>query len=517
MSNPEPAVQLRGISKSFPGVRALHDVSLDIKQGEVFGLIGENGAGKSTLVKILAGIYRKDKGEILLYGNRESIEDPVDAQRKGLSFILQDRNLCPHLSIQENIFGGRQPLQLGAFIRWKKLHQETGQILRQLQSDLEPGRTVASLSVAEQQLVEIGRAISFRSRVIIMDEPTASISEEEVGALFALIRGLKEQGITVMFISHRLKEVLEITDRVAVLRDGELVKLGETRAESVESLIRLMVGRDIESVRPQAKVAPKDNPVLSVRELCLQGHFEAISFELREGEILGFAGLVGAKRTELFQTLFGRRKPTSGQILLRGKPVRYSSPREALRLGIAYLSENRKEEGLFPFLEVDKNISMAALEKYTRFGFIDRNSEREAGRRYIDSLKIKVSSINQLVNFLSGGNQQKTLIARELLTSPQIVLLDEPTVGIDVGAKFEIYNILADLAAQGVSILLISSELNELLRVCHRIIVMCQGRMTGEFKAEEATQESLLARATQFERRGTVESRGARNQSGARR
>jgi len=516
VEKPPPVVELRGVSKYFPGVQALHQVSLEIRAGEVLGLIGENGAGKSTLVKILAGIYKKSAGEILVSGKPAAIEDPVGARRRGLSFILQDRNLVPHLSVQENLFAGRQPAWWNVFVRWKSLRREAQRILDMLHCELEPSMPVSGLSVGQQQLVEIGRALSFDSRVIVMDEPTASISDQEVDVLFDIIRKLRGRGIAVVFISHRLKEVLSVTDRIAVLRDGELVRVCQTRGEDVDSLIRLMVGRDIADAHYQRDVSPSPEVMLSVRNLSCERRFRDVSFDVKAGEILGFAGLVGARRTELLQTLFGYRQPSAGEVYLQGRLATYSSPAGALSAGISYLSENRREDGLFPFLSVEQNITIAALRELTQGGFVDRKREREMSLRYIDSLMIKTSSPGSPVGLLSGGNQQKALIARGLSTRPRVILLDEPTAGIDVGAKFEIYNILADLAAQGVAILLVSSELPELLRLCHRIIVMCQGRVTGEFPIEAATQEAIIARATQFERpvAGTVSAEVAGEEHG---
>jgi ribose transport system ATP-binding protein len=492
-------IRLTGVSKHFPGVKALEDITLDIKEGEILGLVGENGAGKSTLVKILAGVYKKDAGEIFINGEKCVVSSPIDAQERGLSFIFQERNLSPFLSIQENIFAGRQPVSRFGFINWKALSERTLNLLNLLKLDLAPSTLVNRLSVAQQQIVEIGRALSFNSRVIVMDEPTASISDEETGTLFEIMRQLKNGGVTVIFISHRLVEVMSVTDRIVILRDGLIVGIKETAKTNIDELIKLMVGRDIKEAEKQELIPPKEKLVLSVRELNCPGVFKNISFDLHEGEILGFAGLVGARRTELLRALYGFQGNVSGDIFINDQKVLCSTPVEAMEHGIGYLSEDRKKEGIFPFMSVYKNITIASLKVFTRFGYMNQKLEREKSQELVKALDIKTPSLTTLLFSLSGGNQQKTIIARDLLIKPKIFLLDEPTAGIDVGAKFEIYNILRKLASDGVSIIFVSSELPELLRLCHRIIVMCQGRITGAFTAEDADQEKIMFCATKFE------------------
>jgi ABC-type sugar transport system ATPase subunit len=499
MSESGNILSLRDVSKSFPGVTALDRVSIDVRRGEIFGIIGENGAGKSTLVKILAGIYAKDAGLTFFEGSECDFSDPLEARKMGMSFIFQDRNLAPFLSVQENLFAGRQPLNRLGFVNWKALEQKAREILGMLKCDIDPAEVVDRLSVAEQQLVEIGRALSFESKVIVMDEPTASISEEETRILFDILRDLKRRGVTIIFISHKLKEVLAITDRVAVMRDGKLVKICDTAAEEVQSLIRLMVGRNITEVFAGERGAPGEKVLLSVRDLASHGAFSGISFDLREGEILGVAGLVGAKRTDVLRALFGLQENVSGEVRVAGRATRCSSPMEAMRLGFSYLSEDRVAEGIFPFLGVDKNITSASLDRFTRAGFVRRGDERKESARLVDALSIRTPTLNTMLYSLSGGNQQKTILARWFMRNPRIFLLDEPTAGIDVGAKFEIYGILRKLAREGAGILFVSSELNELLGLCHRILVMCQGRITGEFDAADASQEAIMERATAFE------------------
>jgi len=491
-------IELKNIYKAFPGVIALSDVSMEIKEGEVFGIVGENGAGKSTLVKILAGVYRKDRGKIIIKGEECSITSMSDAQSRGLSFIFQERNLAPFLSVEENLFAGRQPSGAFGFIKWKELRKTASEILDLLRCELDPGDIVERLSTAEQQIVEIGRALSFNSKVIVMDEPTASISDEEASTLFKVIRNLKAKGVTIIFISHRLKEVLEITDRVAIMRDGKVIKVCETSKQTSDSLIKLMVGRNLKNIFEVKRGVPGDEVILSVRKLSCPGNFRDITFDLKKGEILGFAGLVGAGRTAVLRAIFGFQKNVQGEIYIQGNKARYTDPIGALRMGISYLSEDRIGEGIFPFLSVENNISISTLEKFVKLGFVISKSERKACTEMAAALKIKSPDLSTLIMYLSGGNQQKTIIARGFLCNPKIFLLDEPTAGIDVGAKFEIYNILKNLASRGVGILFVSSELTELLGICHRIIVMCQGRITGVFNAEDVDQEAIMEKATAF-------------------
>jgi ribose transport system ATP-binding protein len=498
MPDSDTLLSIRNVSKTFPGVVALDGVSLDIRKGEIFGIIGENGAGKSTLVKILAGVYKKDGGDIYFEDRKEDFADPLTARQKGLSFILQDRNIAPFLSVQENLFAGRHPAGRFGFIDWRSLRERAEAILAMLRCPISPSSIVGRLSIAEQQVVEIGRALSFDSKLIVMDEPTASISEDETKVLFEILRELKKRGVSVIFISHKLKEVLAITDRVAVMRDGRVVKVCAAAGEDVGSLIKLMVGRTMHEMFGGGKNPPGDKTLLAVKGLSCQGLLSEITFGLHEGEILGVAGLVGAKRTELLRALFGLVRGATGEILVDGSKVVFANPLEAMDLGICYLSEDRTAEGVFPFMGVDKNVTVASLGAFTRLGFVQRRGERLASAEQVKSLGIKTPSLDTMLCSLSGGNQQKTILARWFLRKPRIFLLDEPTAGIDVGAKFEIYGILRNLAREGAGILFVSSELNELLGLCHRILVMCQGRVTGEFSAEEADQVLIMSRATAF-------------------
>lgn len=504
-------LRLDKISKRFPGVQALCEISLEIYAGEIFGLVGENGAGKSTLVRILAGVLAPDSGSILLNGEKISIKNPADAQQKGMSFIFQERNIIPFLTIQENIFAGRLPIRANRMIDWEGLTIRTKEILDMLGSTLTPTTMVNQLSVAEQQIVEIGRALSFNSNIIVMDEPTASLSEREVATLFDIVRGLKQRGITVIFISHRLREILTITDRVAVLRDGKLIGVMPTSKCDENRLISMMVGRDIQDLYGKDKPQPQKEIVFSVRELRPPGTQEAVSFELRKGEILGLAGLVGAGRSELLKTIIGIGGETDGEIFVDGERVTFKSPLDAIRHGIGYLPENRREEGIFPFLEVYKNITLSTLARFIKRGFLDKGEERKASQHYVSALNIKTPNLDSLVFSLSGGNQQKVVLSRVLMSKPKVLLLDEPTQGIDVGSKFEIYQLIKYLAREGIGIILVSSDVSELLGLCHRILVLCQGRITAELSSEEANQEKIMYYATRFSPSPQRSPKGVRN------
>lgn len=499
MNTPDRSIiKLLNISKNFPGVKALNNINLEIYSGEIFGIVGENGAGKSTLVKILAGVLKPTSGKIFVDGNETVINSPSEALSKGLSFIFQERNLCPFLSVQENVFAGRLPFLPNHLVDWKTLEAETKKILSLLKTNISPRAIVGRLSVADQQIIEIARALSFKSRVLIMDEPTASLSSNETSTLFGIIRELKKQGVTIIFISHRLREILEITDRVGILRDGKLVGIFNTFQIDENSLIKMMVGRDIKDAFGLPKIPPREKIVLSVIKVSVTGSLKNVSFDLQEGEILGIAGLVGSKRTQILRSIFGLENLVSGEIIIEKDKIHHFSPLRAIHRGISYLPENRKEEGLFPFLSITKNITITTLDRFTHYGFLDKKEEKRESKHLINKLNIKTANLDSLVFSLSGGNQQKTIIARGLLSKPKIFLLDEPTQGIDVGSKFEIYKIIRELANEGMSIIFVSSEIPELLGICHRIIVMCQGNITGILKAEEADQEKIMYLATRF-------------------
>jgi ABC-type sugar transport system ATPase subunit len=499
---------MENVSKSFPGVQALENVSLHVAAGEILGLIGQNGAGKSTLMKILSGVYTVDSGELFLGGKPLHIHNPHHAQEIGISIIYQELNLMPNLSVMENIFIGREPGPL-FFVSRAKLEQQTRTILERMRMNLRPTSLVRSLSVAEQQMVEIAKAISRDVRVLIMDEPTSALSETEVGTLFDLIRELKRNGVAVIFISHRLEEVLHICDRVSVLRDGKNAGDVEVAATTREELIRMMVGRPLDQFfHRDAHLADQGaeiagagaNTVLEVRGVSRRGNainpdaivLDNVSFTLRRGEILGLAGLVGAGRTELVRAIFGADKRNSGEILVEGKSANIHSPADAIQCGIGLVPEDRKGQGLILNQAVRVNMTLAHLDALTTVDFVQLGAERQLVNEYINRFEIRTPGMEQRVVNLSGGNQQKVVISKWLMLNPKILIMDEPTRGIDVGAKSEIYELMYQLAAQGISIIMISSEFPELLAMCDRIICLAEGHVTGEVTREDATLETLM-------------------------
>ena len=496
---------MENVSKSFPGVQALENVSLYVNAGEVLGLIGQNGAGKSTLMKILSGVYTIDSGELYFGGEPLYIHNPHHAQELGISIIYQELNLMPNLSVMENIFVGREPGP-PIFVSRGRLEQQTRAILERMHMHLRPTSLVRSLSVAEQQMVEIAKAISRDVRVLIMDEPTSALSETEVETLFEIIQELKRSGVAVIFISHRLEEVLHICDRVTVLRDGRNAGDVMVKETSREELIRMMVGRSLdqffhrdEHLNERAANAP-DDVVLAVQNVSRRGNavnpnavvLDNVSFSLRRGEILGLAGLVGAGRTELVRTIFGADRRNSGEILIHGKHVDIRSPVDAIKHGIGLVPEDRKGQGLILSLAVRINMTLAHLDSISRVDFVQLGAERKVVEEYIRRFDIRTPSMEQRVVNLSGGNQQKVVISKWLMLNPKILIMDEPTRGIDVGAKSEIYELMHRLATSGISIIMISSEFPELLAMCDRIVCLAEGRVTGEVKREEATLETLM-------------------------
>jgi ABC-type sugar transport system ATPase subunit len=506
-----PLLRVEQITKSFPGVLALQDVSLEVHPGEVLGLVGENGAGKSTLMKILSGVYQPDSGEIILDGKPVVLHSPRQAQDLGISIIYQEFNLMPNLSVEENVFVGREP-NAGKVVRWRQLRKQTTDLLDQLGVRLNPGAIVRSLSVAEQQMVEIAKALSLNARLVIMDEPTSALTDTEVTALFAIIRGLKERGLAVIYISHRLEEIFTICDRVTVLRDGQLAGDLPIAEATPDRIVRLMVGRPLMDLfRPEeaerrleilAERSPA--PVLEVRGLGRTGTaqdpsaivLEDVTFSLRPGEIVGLAGLVGSGRTEIARAIFGADEYDCGEILVDGKPIRIRSPREAIRLGIGLVPEDRKLQALVLSLAIRENLALSLLDRLSRFGIVRLGAERALARRMVSALQVRTPSIEQKVLNLSGGNQQKVVIAKWLALHPKILIMDEPTRGIDIGAKAEVHGLMHQLAADGVAILMISSELPEIVHMSDRVLVMRQGRIAGELQRAEATQEAIMTLAT---------------------
>src|SRR5512139_1077152 len=491
-------VLMEGIEKSFPGVHALSQCQFELRPGEVHALVGENGAGKSTLMKVLAGVYSKDAGRILYKGKDVEIHNPRAAQNLGISMIHQELNLMPHLTVAQNIFIGREPRQNVKFmLDDKAINKQAEQVFAMMRLNLDPRVKVADLTVAKQQMVEIAKALSFNSDVLIMDEPTAALTDTEIDELFRIIRDLRAKGVGVVHISHRLEELRLISDRVTVMRDGKYVSTLKTSEAKIDQIISLMVGRTIFESAPELPEHPNQEVVLEVRNLNRGRVLRDVSFDLKKGEILGFAGLIGAGRTEVARAIFGADARESGEIYIKGKQVHIKSPRDAVKHGIGYLSEDRKRYGLALALDVKENVALAAMRKFLKaLGWVDYKRAAERGREMTTALNIKTPSLEQKVKFLSGGNQQKVVIGKWLTADTDILIFDEPTRGIDVGAKSEIYKLLNDLAHQGKAIIMISSELPEILRMSHRVVVMCEGRVTGILNVNEATQESIMKYAT---------------------
>jgi len=493
MAGDAPLLQVRGVKKAFPGVQALVGVDFNVRAGEVHAIVGENGAGKSTLMKLLAGIYQPDAGSLVLGGETVRIENPRQAMALGIGMIHQELNLAPNLSVAENIFLGRAPTRAG-LVDWRQLEVQTRALLDRLGIELDSRSTVEDLSVARQQMVEIAKALSLDARVIIMDEPTSALTERETATLFQIIGRLKAEGVAVVYISHRLEEIFRIADRVTVLRDGRLIGCSKVAATTPAQLINQMVGRELTALFPKQQVEI-GQPVLEVRHLARRGVLHDISFVLRRREILGLAGLVGAGRTELVRALFGADAHDAGEILIDGKPVTIRNPRDAIRLGMGFVTEDRKLHGLVLGMSVRENATLANLRELSRFGWMDFRRERRVATEFVRQLDIRTSGVEQEVMNLSGGNQQKVVLAKWLAIHPRILILDEPTRGIDVGAKAEVHALMSRLAASGVSIVMISSELPEILGMSDRILVIRQGRINAEFTRQEASQEKILAAA----------------------
>jgi ribose transport system ATP-binding protein len=496
-----PLISVQKLCKSFPGVRALHDVQFELVAGEVHALMGENGAGKSTMMKVLAGVYTRDSGDILYNGQPVDFTGPRDAQAAGIGIIHQELYLMGHLTVAQNMFIGREPRRaLGLFLDEDRLNRQATQILDHMSLKLDPRTPVGTLTVAKQQMVEIAKALSFNSRVLIMDEPTAALNNAEIAELFKMIRELKSRGVGIVYISHKMDELKQISDRVTILRDGEYVATVPTATTSIETIIGMMVGRTLTDTARVTGSASIGDVVLEVRGLNCGPLVRDVNFKLHKGEILGFAGLMGAGRTEVARAIFGADAPSSGDVRVNGRKVAIRTPQQAVALGIGYLSEDRKRFGLVTGMDVESNVVMSNLANFLVLGFILRKqSIRETARRFIQLLNIRTPSPTQEVRLLSGGNQQKIVIAKWLSRDCDILFFDEPTRGIDVGAKSEIYKLLRALADQGKAIVMISSELPEILRMSDRIVVMCEGRITGELSPEEASQERIMQLATQRE------------------
>ncbi len=497
----EPLLEMSGIVKDFPGVHALIDCHFDLFPGEVHALVGENGAGKSTFMNILDGVYKRDAGVIRFKGSEVEIPNTATAQRLGISMIHQELNLMPHLTVAQNIFIGREPRGRVPFmLDDRALNDSAAALFEKLRLHLDPRKRVSALSVAQQQMVEIAKALSFNASILIMDEPTAALTDKEIDELFRITRQLRSEGVGIVHISHRLQELKQISDRVTVMRDGRVIDTIPTPDATIDKIISMMVGRTIFEAAPEVPEHTNPEVVLEVRNLN-RGHvIRDVSFSVHRGEIVGIAGLVGAGRTEVARAVFGADPVDSGEVFVHGKRVRIQSPTDAVRNGIGYLSEDRKRYGLALGLSVETNIVLASLRRFlSPFGVVRTVLTRAAADSQVKSLAIKTPSLSQKVRNLSGGTQQKVVVGKWLTADTEILIFDEPTRGIDVGAKSEIYHLLNTLAHEGKAIVMISSDLPEILRMSHRIVVMCEGRVTGELTAEEATQEKIMTFATQRE------------------
>ena len=494
MTEKNPILSVRGIIKRFGRAQVLTDIDLDLHPGEIHALVGENGAGKSTLTRIVSGLYPPDGGEIILAGKTVIVPSPAVAQSMGIALIHQEPLTFPDLDVAENIFIGRQPRK-GNVIDWATMYNEARRLLDDLGVSIDPRAKVRGLSIADQQMVEMASALSQNARILIMDEPTAALTPSEVHDLFTIMRRLKEQGTAILFISHRLEEVFDISDRVSVLRDGEMVGQVIPAQSSRSEVVRMMVGRPLSALFEKEQMAEFGEPRLVVKNLTTYGLFYNISFQVRAGEILCLAGLVGARRTEVARAIFGIEPPDEGEVWLDGKRVQVPNPKVAVQLGMAYVPEDRQKHGLLLPMRIDQNMTLPILREVSRFGWLNNAQETNIARDWQGKLDIRMRSPEQSAWELSGGNQQKVVLSKWLLTQPKVLILDEPTRGVDIGAKAEVHHLMSELAHQGIAILMISSELPEVLAMSDRILVMREGHMMGEFSREEATQEKVMAAA----------------------
>jgi len=489
-------LEMTDVSKSFPGVQALKSVSFRLRPGTVHALMGENGAGKSTLMKCLIGLYQMNSGKVLINGQEVHITNPLDASRHGISMIHQELSPVTERSVAENLYLGRPPMKAKVFVDHKQLYRLARETLQGLGIDIDPYEKMGNLTVAKMQMVEIAKAVSQDASIIVMDEPTSSLTSIEVAQLFGMIRNLREKGVSIIYISHKMEEIFKICDDVTVFRDGQMVGSDLVSNMDVTKLIHLMVGRDLDAMFPKID-CPITDVVMEVRDLASGSRFSGISFDLRRGEILGFAGLVGAGRTEVLETLFGLRTKTAGTITINGKVAEISRPSDALKHGMAMLTEDRRGTGIIPVSSVASNIVVANLKQYVRKnGLINHRKIASDAKEYIKRIEIKTPSKDTLIQDLSGGNQQKVLVARWLLTGPDILFVDEPTRGIDVGAKAEIHSLITKMAGEGKAIIMVSSEMPEILGMCDRVLVMHEGRQTGILDRCDATQERIMEFAT---------------------
>lgn len=494
-SNPQNILQVQNLSKSFLGVSALDNIQFELQKGEVHALMGENGAGKSTFMKILMGLLAPDSGEIVFEGEILKNNNVHEILRKGISMIHQEILVVPELTVAQNIFLGRET-NYRNWLNDKAINQKAQELLELMGVNINAQSKIKNLSIAEMQMVEIAKAISNNAKVIIMDEPTSALSDKEVSTLFKIIKDLKAKGVSIIYISHKMDEIYEITDRITILRDGKYIATKNTNELDKNALIALMVGREIESLFPENN-SIKGDAILKVQSFSKNGKFKNINFEVHAGEVLGIAGLMGAGRTEIARAIFGLDKYDSGEIILKGNKIKIKSPQNAIKNGIGYVSEDRKALGFIPALSVKENISLSSLANFSKVWFVQSTNEKQASSQMAKDLKIKATSINQKVMNLSGGNQQKVVIGKVLLTSPSIIILDEPTRGIDVGAKFEIYKLINQLTEKGIAVIMISSELPEILGMSDRILVLSKGKQTALLSKKEATQEKIMQYAVE--------------------
>ena len=497
-------LELRGITKIFPGVKALNNVQFDLRPGEIHALMGENGAGKSTFIKVIMGVHQAEEGEMFLDGQKVQFKSTRDAQKAGIAAIYQHVTAYPHLTVAENIFVGHLKMRHG-MVQWKQMHQEADALLQELNADFNSYELMGNLSVAQQQMVEIAKALSLKARIIIMDEPTAALTKRESEELYRITRKLRDEGKSIIFISHRFEDMYALASRVTVFRDAQYIGTYDVDGITNADLIKAMVGREIKDLFPKPEVQFGEE-VLRVENLSRTGYFKDVSFHVRKGEILGLTGLVGARRTEVVQTIFGAEKLNAGKIYLEGQPVKIKCPTDAMKLGIGLLPENRQIEGLILDWGIGRNITLTELKSYVGKIFINEKQERETSKDLAEAVDTKAVSVFDKASSLSGGNQQKVVGAKALGSDFKVLVLDEPTKGVDVGAKAAIYEIMGDLAQQGYAIIMISSEMPEILGMCDRIVVMCEGRVTGELLRGEATQEKILelAMAKQTAAEGSV-------------
>ena len=486
----EPILELHGITKIFPGVRALNNVQFDLRPGEIHALMGENGAGKSTFIKVIMGVHQAEEGEMRLHGKPVHFKSTRDAQKAGMAAIYQHVTAYPHLSVAENIFTGHLKKRFG-IVQWKAMYDEADKLLQELNADFDSRALMGNLSVAQQQMVEIAKALSVNARIIIMDEPTAALTKRESEELYRITRKLRDEGASIIFISHRFEDMYALATRVTVFRDANYIGTYNVDEITNADLIKAMVGREINDLFPKPEVQLGEE-VLRVENLSRTGFFKDVSFHVNRGEILGLTGLVGARRTEVVQTIFGAEKLTSGKIYLEGKEVKIKNPTTAMKLGIGLLPENRQIEGLILDWGIGRNITLTELGKYTQALFLNEKKENEASKALAEQVDTKAVTVFDKASSLSGGNQQKVVVAKALGSDFKVLVLDEPTKGVDVGAKAAIYEIMGELAQQGYAIIMISSEMPEILGMSDRILVMCEGRVTGELSREEATQEKIL-------------------------